>query len=124
MKKILLCLAFILAFAVACIARTIPDADAPTANDAIEVTYKVFGEGTSSASLTYTNETGNTEQVDTDLPWQLRFTAESGQFLAVSAQNSEDGGTIKCQILIDGELKETAESTGAYVIAACNGSVE
>lgn len=86
-----------------------------------QVKYLVLG-STNHASLTYENETGNTEQRTVKVPWEMSFTASRGQFLYVSAQNENKGGTIKCQIIVNGQITEQAESRGAYVIAGCSGS--
>ena len=88
-----------------------------------DVVYSVIGEGTSRASLTIQNETGGTEQMDVTLPWSTRFTAESGQFVYISAQNDTDSGSIKCEILVDDARIQSAESDGAFAIASCSGSV-
>jgi len=87
------------------------------------IKYEVGGNGTNRASLTYENQSSNTEQKsDAALPWSKSFTAESSQFLYVSAQNEKDSGTIWCKIYQDGKVIEQAESAGAYVIATCSGS--
>jgi transcription initiation factor TFIIIB Brf1 subunit/transcription initiation factor TFIIB len=85
------------------------------------VIYKVTGTG-SSASLTYENDMGNTEQKDVRLPWEERFIGSSDQFLYVSAQNdsSLSYSKITCEIWINNVLEETATSEGAYKIASCS----
>jgi hypothetical protein len=85
------------------------------------VVYKVTGT-TNRASLTYQNAYGNTEQMEVDVPWTKTLKMVRGEFVYVSAQNENDSGTIKCEILVDGALTETASSSGAYVIASCSGS--
>lgn len=84
------------------------------------VIYKAGG--SSSASLTYENDMGNTEQKDTKLPWEERFIGQTGQFLYVSAQNDSASKTSKitCEIWVEGTLAETATSEGAYKIATCS----
>lgn len=77
-------------------------------------------------SLTYENETGNTEQLETRTNrqnlWTKRFEVARGEFLYVSVQNRAETGSVECEILIDGIVVEQAESQGAYVIATCSGS--
>jgi hypothetical protein len=93
-----------------------------TSNETYTVTYWVKGTA-DSASLTYNNQSGNTEQKsEVDVPWHLKFEAERGQFLYISAQNNGESGTIKTQIIVDGDVIAESESEGAYVIASCDAS--
>jgi len=94
----------------------------------VSVRYRVTG-STRSASLTYTNASGGTEQrevrqaetFDTK-PWELTFTAPRGHFAYVSAQNLEDKGRMAVRILVDGRTFRESTSEGAYVIAQASGS--
>lgn len=97
---------------------------ATAAPQTFSVVYSVIGTDTDAASLTIRNETGGTEQMDVRLPWSKRFDAESGQFVYLSAQNENDSGSIKCEILVNDARIQTAESDGAYAIASCSGSVD
>lgn len=91
---------------------------------AVRVVYTVTGT-TKTASLTYRNESGGTEQRTVDLPWELSYMAESGHFTYVAAQVRDNGSrNIVCKITHDGVTKEEAESDGEFVIAECSGSVE
>lgn len=95
----------------------------------VDVTYRLTG-STRAASITMENETGNTEQFKEtttrnsfDLgPYEKTFTVPVGTFVYISAQNDRDTGSITCEILYDGVVAETATSTGAYVIATCDGT--
>ena len=84
------------------------------------VTYRVTGD-IARASLTYETAEG-TEQRTVNVPWEMKFTAERGQFLYLSAQNEEDRGTITAEILLGGEEWKKATSDGAYAIASVSGS--
>lgn len=96
------------------------------------VTYRITGR-THQADVTYRNAGGNVEQDDisrfsaadsfNNKPWTLTFDAAAGDFVQISAQNGRDVGTIKCEILVNGDVIEQAESNGGFVIASCNGSV-
>lgn len=79
-----------------------------------KVTYRVDGSGT--ASLTYANETGGTEQREVSLPWEKRFDGKPGQFLYLSAQD-KNGGTGTVSISINGRVVKDATSSGRYSIA-------
>lgn len=75
-----------------------------------------------SSSLTYENESGNTEQHTVRLPWRLQFEAQEGQFLYISAQS--DGYGNSCKIKVNGMTVEQADSSGQYSIASCSGMAE
>lgn len=77
-------------------------------------------------SLTYENQSGNSEQLDTTTrngEWTKSLRLEPGDFMYVSVQNDQDSGTVECKILVDGRVVERAKSSGSYVIATCSGSV-
>ena len=95
----------------------------PTAQLIYSMRYRV--EGTAPrASITLENAQGNTEQAEVNVPWESPpFDALLGQFVYISAQNETDRGNIKCSIVQDGVTLERAESSGAYAIATCSGSV-
>lgn len=98
---------------------------AGNASTSLTVTYEVDalpGVTGSSSSLTYANETGNTEQHKVDLPWRLQFEAQPGQFLYLSAQSGGYGNA--CKIKVDGVVLERADSSGQYSIASCSGTAE
>src|ERR1041385_8045362 len=86
-------------------------------DNSYKVTYDVVGDGTSSASITYTNEGGDTEQQEVHLPWSKSFQGQYGEFLYISAQNKNDGGSITTYISINGNTRKTSTSSGGYVIA-------
>lgn len=86
------------------------------------VRYQVSG--VSKASLTYSNQGGDTEQAsDATLPWSYDFTAESGAFLYISAQNSGASGSITCTIYVDGQDVKHSTSTGGYSICQASGTL-
>lgn len=94
----------------------------PPVKSTYSVKYEVSGSPVKeSASLTYENETGNTEQKDVTMPWTETFTAAPGDFLYVSAQ-IDGNGTITCKIYLDGVVWQEATSRGEFVIASCSGS--
>jgi hypothetical protein len=86
------------------------------------VMYKVYGT-TTSASLTYQNAQGGTEQKDVRLPWQLSLTGRNGQFVYISAQNNMESGSVACEIFLDGVSVKQSSSNGAYKIATCDGRI-
>ena len=88
--------------------------------ESAKVTYDVVGEGTQSASLTYENEEGGTEQQEVRLPWTKSFTGRPGSFLYISAQNKSGSGSITAYISINGHTRKTSSSSGGYVIASAS----
>ena len=90
----------------------------------LSTTYNVKYEVTGSASkvfITYQNENGGTSQEEASVPWSYSFTAESGDFVYVSAQNQGDNGSVTVTIYKDGEVFKTSTSSGGYVIATADG---
>lgn len=96
-----------------------------------EVVYAADGEGTTSASYTWSTEDGGTAQGTIDLPLKdkdgnVGITSnafKSGAFLYLSIQNSEGFGSVTCQIIVDGVEVTKVTSSGGYVIATCQGKV-
>ena len=85
-----------------------------------KIVYTV--EGTAgSASLTYQNESGGTNQKTVSLPWRYGFEAKSGTFLYLSAQKQSEYGTLVTKILVDGEEVQSADTNSDYGIASVNG---
>ncbi|SRR6266511_2991666 len=75
-------------------------------------------------SITFQNENDDSSQdAGVDLPWHYDMTGiEEGAFLYVSAQN-DGGGTITCQILVDGVTAESNDSHGKYAICTASGTL-
>jgi hypothetical protein len=98
-------------------------------NSSHTVTYIVEGT-TKQASITYRNAYGDTsQQSDIDVPLTLvdggrgiqMSGMERGDFLYISAQNSEKYGTVSCAIEVDGVRVKQNVSRGGYTIATCSG---
>ncbi len=86
-------------------------------NKTHKVKYIVSG-ATSSASLTYENEHGNTEQISkAKVPIEIPVEMRDGAFLYISAQNQEEYGSIVTEIEVDGKSYNRTTSQGGYVIA-------
>lgn len=76
------------------------------------------------SSITYSNDQGGIEQVaNFQGDWDKVYTMKSGAYAAVSAQNQRDTGSVQCTIFVDGQVWKQSSSSGAYVIADCNGLV-
>ncbi len=86
------------------------------------VEYRVVGEYTMTAFVTYRNASGGTEQMDVKLPWSTSFSSRSGSFVYLSAQNRENAGKITVSIRVNGAQFRSSTSSGAYVIATASGT--
>jgi hypothetical protein len=78
------------------------------------------------------SESGGTIQKDVALPMGNPTTGElglatqgfkRGAALYLSMQNMEAVGSVTCRIEVDGQVVDTATSSGAYKIATCVGTV-
>lgn len=95
----------------------------PPPSSRVQVSLQIQGGG----DLTYNNEDGNTEQRSGQSAageWAVvdSFSVERGEFLYISIQNAYETGGVAFRILVDGVVTESADSSGAYVIATCSGS--
>ncbi len=94
------------------------------------VTYMVTGNGTNKATIIYRTPTGTGQQSDIDLPLKRKsdggagiiYPFHRGDFLYISAQNSNDVGAVKCTISVDGTIVSSNSASGAYAIASCQAS--
>ena len=96
-----------------------PARSAPTT---YSVVYSVGGTA-SSASLTYQNKSGGTDQKKVSLPWTYSFNGKPGDFLYLSAQNEKEYGTVTAEIKLNGTTVQSAESNDGYGIASVSGSI-
>jgi hypothetical protein len=84
------------------------------------VTYMVTGDHTNQASITYETPSGTGQQSDVDVPLTrksdggagIRFTFQAGDFVYISAQNSNDSGGVTCIIEVDGRVIAENSSSG------------
>ena len=83
------------------------------------VEYVVEG-SSSSAGLTYTNETGGTEQQDKSVPWYKVFAAGRGAFASISAQKKNKFGSVTVKIIVDGVEIKSSESWAEHGIASAH----
>jgi len=71
-----------------------------------------------------------TQQADVGLPMMndsggqgVQFCSVAGEFVYISVQNGNDSGSVTCKITVDGAELAEVRSSGAYVIATCDGSI-
>ena len=92
----------------------------PEPEEDAEVVYKISGTAPS-VNITLSNSTGGTEQYsDVILPKVYSYSTFSDNFLYISAQNTGSSGTVNVECYYMGELKDSAHSEGAYVIATAS----
>lgn len=87
------------------------------------VTYRIGGSA-NTALITYSTPSGQEQNNGAHVPWHKTFKVKKGSFavLVVSAQN-HGGGTITCEIDVDGVKVKASKSSGAYAIASCDHSL-
>lgn len=88
-----------------------------------QVTYRVSGTA-ARASLTYQNDMGGTEQHEVAVPWTKTYWGFQSDydFLYVSAQNMGAAGTLRCEVLVGGDVLFRSDASGAYAICTASGS--
>jgi len=75
------------------------------------------------ADVTYTNESGGTEQIgEAYLPWYKLLIVPDGFFAYISAQ-LHDGNRINVDIYLDGEKVKSSNSSGEHSIATASGGL-
>lgn len=89
------------------------------------VVYRVkHSSANAEMSVTYENAQGGNAQEDiAGAFWEKSFDMKRGSFAYISVQNGLDHGDVECEIIVDGKQWKHTESSGAFVIATCNGSV-
>jgi len=107
---------------------TNPTASPSTDTGGHSIEYQVTGSA-STVSLTYghagcntaTSNCNSTAIDNVTLPWTLNLTANSGDFVYVSARNNGDSGTVVATILEDGNVFHISSSSGAHTTADASG---
>lgn len=84
------------------------------------VRYEILGTA-STIRATYTNATGAIEQRDVQGSWNLDLQADAGKFLTLRAANPTAEGTVRCRLLIDGQVFKEGESSGGFKFVDCSG---
>lgn len=84
------------------------------------VTYKVTGMfRDQSASVTYTDGSGDTEQIgNVSMPYSMSFKTSSCGTLVLSAQSHDENADLGVAIQINGITVKRAHSRGDYVVAS------
>jgi|GEM_PF-904225 len=75
----------------------------------VSITYRLYGDDTR-------------QERGVRLPWTYEFTAKSGDFLYISAQNMKDEGNIEVNIYKNGYLYKSGSARGGYTIATASGT--
>ena len=88
-----------------------------------QITYRVWG-AVPRALVSYRNAHGGTEQRLVYVPWSTGIRMPIGQLAALRARNPQPYGSIRVEILLDGQLWRWAGSSGPHIVASCQGIVE
>jgi len=89
----------------------------------LHVIEYVVGGSAKRAALTYTNESGGTEQHSVRIPWSKVLKAGEGDITYISAQNGDKYGTVTVTIKVDGTPVKFSESSSSYGIARASSSL-
>lgn len=85
------------------------------------IVYRVEGSA-SSALISYNNDQGGTEQVNSArLPWRKTYEMSNGAMTSLVAQSDDTARTITCIIDLDGKEWKRSSSSGDYVVVTCTG---
>jgi hypothetical protein len=83
------------------------------ASDFPQVRYEVTG-GPVAQYISYqTDNPYQQHQANVPLPWSTQFTAFGGEVFVISAQGP---GTLRCRILLDGNVVSDAQSAGGRTV--------
>jgi len=91
-----------------------------------------YVEGTAPAvNITFSTPSGTSQYSNQSLPLRTKEgrlgvrlgDLPSGTFVAISAQNRDESGSVICRIEVDGAVISQNRSSGGYVIASCDGTV-
>ena len=86
-----------------------------------KVVYSISGSFPGGVSVTMQAPTGTVQSEFHGAGIVGTYTFDPGSFVYLSAQNESDSGSITCTVKEDGQVISTNTSTGAYVIAQCDG---
>jgi tetratricopeptide (TPR) repeat protein len=88
-----------------------------------ELTYRVSGNDTNKATITYTDAKGDYQKEQVDLPWETTF-GISGEFDAeITVTNEEPGGDVTCEISLDDDRPLGDRTSAAYALCRASLSV-
>lgn len=92
----------------------------------VRVQYRVTTGSAGAVDISYENDTGNTEEragtrLSSTGTWRQTISVEPGTYVQVTARADGPMDWVKCEILYDGEIAETATATGSNGRARCSG---
>ena len=88
-----------------------------------DLTYRVTGEDTSRASITYTDAEGNTQEEQVDLPWETTFGIDGKYDAEISVTNEDSDGSVTCEIRIN-EDEKGKQTSAAYAKCMASFSID
>ena len=81
-----------------------------------ELTYRVFGEGVSKASISYIDSEGNTVEQEVELPWESKMSVGDKLTADIDITNEGKTGIITCEISVNDRVFGDSSSA---VFASC-----
>ena len=79
----------------------------------------------SKCDVTYTNKDGGVEQKsDVNSNWKYAFYLEKSSPVSIIVANKNNSGDVKVQISYNGKVIKTAQSSGAFVSASADASID
>ncbi|GAB2826474.1 hypothetical protein GCM10022221_25640 [Actinocorallia aurea] len=82
------------------------------------IVYSVTGSGKTSR-VSSTDGKGGMSSSEVRLPWTKKFKVKSFTYLSLIAVSGMDGGSVHCEITIDGEVLQEADGSGQFSSASC-----
>lgn len=82
------------------------------------IVYRVSGTA-KEVAITYGNLQRGSEQRTVVVPWEQTFTTSDPRLAWVTARNTGREGTIRCEIVINGEVTSQAQSEGPFKVVSC-----
>jgi hypothetical protein len=105
------------------------DAPSASARKDLDVVYGVTSDAATAATISYftfnNGQSGQESANGAALPWTKELTLkQTGAFdfnsMTLTAMSGADATTITCTITVNGVVKSTQTSTGAYAMVTCN----
>jgi hypothetical protein len=82
------------------------------------IVYRVGGSASSASSISYITGDGQEQQTNVRVPWKRSLKVKGFASASLSAQNA-GGGSITCEIDVDGKTVKRSTSSGSYAVVSC-----
>ena len=96
-------------------AATLGLSGAAHAGPQTKVTYQLSGSAPVADYISYETDNAQLQQAHVPLPWKTQFSVVENKVFVLSAQGP---GTLRCRILLDGNVVSDAQSAGGRTICS------